>query len=177
MLLSATDRGRLAGAILNDVGPVIDPVGLERIKGYVGRSQNWPTWLHAARALAEVNATVYPDYRLSDWLDMAKRLCRLSPGGRIVFDYDMKIAEPFRLPGGEGGVDLWPALESLGDVPLLLVRGALSDLLSAETARQMQQRLPRMRYCEVPRAGHTPTLGEPEAIQAIEALLADVEGV
>src|SRR3546814_16017040 len=106
------------------------PAGLERIRTYVGRSQNWPTWLHAARALAELNATVYPDYELADWLAMAKRLCRLSSGGRIVFDYDMKIAEPFRLPGGEGGVDLWPALESLRHMPLLLIRGTLSALRS-----------------------------------------------
>src|SRR3546814_9829639 len=91
MLLAATDRERLAGAVLNDVGPVLDPAGLELIRTYVGRSQNWPTWLHAARALAELNATVYPDYELADWLAMAKRLCRLSSGGRIVFDYDMKI--------------------------------------------------------------------------------------
>src|SRR3546814_1080037 len=77
---------------------------------------------------------------------MAKRLCRLSSGGRIVFDYDMKIAEPFRLPGGEGGVDLWPALESLRHMPLLLIRGQLSDLLSADAARQMRERLPELRY-------------------------------
>src|SRR3546814_2383867 len=136
------------------------PAGLERIRTYVGRSQNWPTWLHAARALAELNATVYPDYELADWLAMAKRLCRLSSGGRIVFDYDMKIAEPFRLPGGEGGVDLWPALESLRHMPLLLIRGQLSDLLSADAARPMRERLPAMRYCEVPRTGHAPTLDE-----------------
>src|SRR3546814_11411143 len=62
MLLAATDRERLAGAVLNDVGPVLDPAGLERIRTYVGRSQNWPTRIHAARALAELNATVYPRY-------------------------------------------------------------------------------------------------------------------
>src|SRR3546814_5681812 len=85
---------------------------------------------HAARALAELNATVYPDYELADWLAMAKRLCRLSSGGRIVFDYDMKIAEPFRLPGGEGGVDLWPALESLRHMPLLRSEEHTSELQS-----------------------------------------------
>src|SRR3546814_20443244 len=111
MLLAATDRERLAGAVLNDVGPVLDPAGLERIRTYVGRSQNWPTWLPAARALAELNATVYPDYELADCLAMAKRLCRLSSGGRIVFDYNMKIATPFPLPGRHGAIDLWPAVD------------------------------------------------------------------
>src|SRR3546814_6943105 len=75
---------------------------------------------------------------------MAKRLCRLTPNGRIAFDYDMKIAEPFRLPGGEGGVDLWPALEAFADVPLLLLRGERSELLSRDTAMEMQRRLPHM---------------------------------
>lgn len=172
MLLAATDKARLAGAILNDIGPVIDPAGLARIRGYVGRSQNWPTWLHAARALSEANATVYPDYRLSDWLGMTKCLCRLTSQGRIVFDYDMKIAEPFRLPGGEGGVDLWPTLDALADTPLLLVRGALSDILSTPTAMEMKRRLPHMQYCEVPRVGHTPTLEEPCVAAAIDAFLA-----
>src|SRR3546814_4536197 len=151
LLLGATDRGRLAGAVLNDVGPVLDPAGLARIRGYVGRSQTWPTWLHAARALAETNAMVYPDYGLDGWLAMAKRLCRLTPNGRIAFDYDMKIAEPFRLPGGEGGVDLWPALEAFADVPLLLLRGERSDLLSRDTAMEMQRRLPHMAYFEIAR--------------------------
>src|SRR3546814_17925703 len=65
LLLGATDRGRLAGAVLNDVGPVLDPSGLARLRGYVGRSQTWPTWLHAALALAETQAIVYPDHALA----------------------------------------------------------------------------------------------------------------
>lgn len=175
MLLAATDPARLAGAILNDLGPELEPAGLARIRGLVGRSQSWPTWLHAARALAEINAAIYPDYRLDDWLAMAKRVCRLTSGGRVVFDYDMKIAEPFRLPGGEGGVDLWPAFGALAPLPVLLVRGKLSDLLSARTALEMKRRKPDMDYCEVPGTGHAPTLMEPPAIAAIDAFLARLE--
>src|SRR3546814_7744176 len=107
---------------------------------------------------------------------MAKHLCRLSPQGRVAFYYDMKIAEPCLLPGGESGVDLWPTLDALTDTPLLLVRGALSDLLGVSTAMEMQRRLPNMRYCEVPRAGHAPTLDEPVAAAAIDAFLAAIEG-
>lgn len=172
MLLAATDRTRLTGAILNDIGPVVEPAGLGRIRSYVGRSQNWPTWLHAARTLAENNAAVYPDYQLDDWLVMAKRLCRLNANGRIGFDYDMKIAEPLRLPGGEAGVDLWPTLDALAETPLLLVHGERSDILSVETAMEMQQRLPHMGYCKLPRVGHAPTLDEPAAATAIDEFLA-----
>ena len=174
MLLAATGHARLAGALLNDVGPVIDPAGLNRIRGYVGRSSAWPTWVHAARALGESSAAVYPDYTLENWLTMAKRLYRLTRGGRIVPDYDMMIAEPFRLPGGEAGVDLWPALEALHDVPTLIVRGERSDLLSASALGAMATRLPLANAVTVPRVGHAPTLDEPEAAAAIDALLAQI---
>ncbi len=176
LLLGATDPGRLAGVILNDVGPTLDRAGITRIRGYVGRSQSWPTWLHAARALSETNDAVFPDYQLDDWLGMAKRTCRLTPNGRIVFDYDMKIAEPFRLPGGDGGMDLWPTLDAFASVPMLLLRGERSDLLGATTVMEMQRRLPYMDYCEVPRVGHAPTLNEPAAIAAIDAFLKRLAG-
>ena len=174
MLLAATGHAKLAGAVLNDVGPVIEAAGLDRIKGYVGKTSSWPTWIHAARALGETNAVVYPAYKLEDWLAMAKRLYRLTRGGRIVPDYDKNIAEPFRLPGGEAGVDLWPALDAMRDVPSLIVRGALSDVLSDATAVAMKDRLRAADYVTVAGAGHAPTLDEPEAVVAINALLARV---
>ncbi len=174
MLLAATGRATLAGALLNDIGPQIERDGLDRIKNFVGRSVSWPTWIHAARALSEANATVFPSYVLEDWLRMAKRMYRLTPTGRIVPDYDKNIAEPFRLPGGEAGVDLWPALDALADVPTLIVRGALSDLLSDNTANAMVTRLKMASRITVAGAGHAPTLDEPEAIDAIDALLARV---
>ena len=174
MLLAATGHAKLAGAVLNDVGPVIEAAGLDRIKGYVGKTSSWPTWIHAARALGETNAVVYPKYKLEDWLAMAKRLYRLTRGGRIVPDYDKNIAEPFRLPGGEAGVDLWPALDAMRDVPTLILRGALSDVLSDATAVAMKDRLRAADYVTVAGAGHAPTLDEPEAVAAINALLARV---
>lgn len=174
MLLAAAGKARLAGALLNDIGPVIERDGLDRIKNFVGRSVSWPTWVHAARALGEANATVYPDYAIEDWLRLAKRLYRLTPAGRIVPDYDKNIAEPFRMPGGEAGTDLWIALEALRDVPTVIVRGALSDLLSDATAQAMLARLNAATLVTVPDVGHAPTLDEPEAVTAIDKWLATV---
>lgn len=171
MLLAATRPGRIAGALLNDIGPVIEQTGLDRIKGYVGTGGSYPTWVHAARALAENNADVYPFYKLEDWLGMAKRLFRLTSGGRIVLDYDMRIAEPLRMPGGEAGVDLWPTLEALKDVPVLIVRGECSDLLSEATVRQMAARLNQAEVLTVPGVGHAPVLDEPGATEAVDRLL------
>ena len=184
MLLSSTSPGLIAGALINDIGPVIDPAGLRRIGGYVGRAQSHATWLHAARALAEAQRDIYPNYDLERWLGYAKRLYRLTPGGRVVLDYDMKIAEAFRLSGGEGGgtgesgsgaIDMWPAFQSLAGCPVALVRGALSDLLSQETVAQMAGRVPGLQVATVPDVGHAPVLDEPEAVAAIAALLARVE--
>lgn len=174
MLMAASGPGRIAGALLNDIGPVLESRGLERIRSYVGRSQNWPTWLHAARYLAENQSDRYPDWGLDDWLAYAKRLCRLTSGGRIVFDYDMRIAEPFKAPQGESGFDLWPAFRALAGIPSLIVHGELSDVLSAASVAKMTAELPDMASVTIPRVGHAPTLDEPESQKAIDALLARV---
>lgn len=171
MLLAGSNAERIAGALLNDIGPDLEPRGIDHIRSYVGRARDWPTWLHAARFIAEAQADRYPDWELDQWLVYAKRLAKLSPAGRIVYDYDMRLAEPFKLPGGEAGFDLWPLFRSLVNTPALLVRGELSDLLSAETAAKMLAEAPLMEQVVVPRVGHAPTLDEPEAIAGIDRLL------
>lgn len=174
MLIAATDPEKVAGALLNDVGPELDPSGLARIRGYVGKANWYPTWMHAARALAESNADVYPGYAIEDWLAMAKRLYRLSSSGRIVLDYDMKIAEPFRVPGNEAGPDMWPAFDALKGKPTLVVRGERSDILAVATAEKMAARFPSCELVTVPNVGHAPTLDEPEAVMGINRLLARI---
>ena len=176
MLMAASGKERIAGALLNDIGPVLESRGLDRIRSYVGRSQNWPTWLHAARSIAEAQADRYPDWGLDDWLVYAKRLCRLSTGGRIVMDYDMRIAEPFKLPQGEAGFDLWPAFRALEGIPSLIVHGELSDVLSAGSVEKMTAEVKTLESATVPRVGHAPTLDEPEAQKAIDKLLKRVTG-
>jgi len=167
MLLAGLVPGRLAGALLNDVGPEIEPAGLARIRGYVGKPSTWPTWMHAARGVQEGNAAAYPDWGIEQWLAMAKRLYRVNSAGRIVLDYDMKIAEPFRLPGNEAGPDMWRALAALAGVPVLVVRGALSDILSARTAERMVATLPDATLVTVPEIGHAPMLDEPAVQPAL----------
>mgnify|MGYP000909110084 CR=1 FL=1 len=174
MLLGATRAVPIAGALINDIGPEIDPAGLQRIRTYVGKQVSYPTWIHAARGIAAIQGGAFPDYKLEDWIAMAKRIFRLTPAGRIVWDYDMNIAEPFRLPGGEGGVDLWPAFDGLAEVPLTLVRGELSDILTAETARRMADRHPGLDLVTVPRIGHAPMLTEEQCVAGIDRLLARV---
>jgi pimeloyl-ACP methyl ester carboxylesterase len=171
MLLAGTGPERLAGVVLNDVGPEIEPAGMARIRSYVGKSTWHPTWMHAARAVAEGNGDVYPDYGIEDWLRMAKRLYRVNSSGRIVLDYDMKIAEPFRVPGAGAGPDMWPTIEALQGKPLLVVRGERSDILAKAVAAKMARRVKGAELVTVPGIGHAPTLDEPEAVAGIARLL------
>ncbi len=174
MLFAMTQPDRLAGALLNDVGPEIDPAGLDRIRNYVGQGRSFPTWMHAARSLEEAQGAVFPHYQIADWLATAKRCMVLSSNGRVVFDYDMKIAEPFSQPGGEAGVDMWPGIDGLNGRPVLLLRGALSDILSPETLAKTAARLDDCEAVTVPDVGHAPMLDEPEAVAAIGRLLAKI---
>lgn len=174
MLLAASKAGRVAGALINDIGPVIESDGLDRIKSQVGRTQSWLTWVHAARDLAEMQAAIYPGYDLVQWIALAKRLFKLSPNGRIVPDYDARIAEPLR-GGGAPAADLWPAWDALGDVPVTLLCGALSDILSAKTARDMVKRLPNAKLVTISNVGHAPALDEAASFRAIDALLKAVD--
>lgn len=176
MILAMNAPERIVGAVLNDVGPVLEAEGLARIGGYVGQGRSFPTWMHAARALEETQGVAYPDYRTDDWLAMAKRVMVLSSNGRIVFDYDMKIAEPLQRTEEGPPPDLWPGIEALAGKPLLLLRGGLSDLLSARTLAEMQARLPGAEAVTLDRVGHAPTLDEPEAVAAIDRLLARCRG-
>lgn len=166
--------GVLRGAVINDVGPEIESAGLQRIRGYVGRGSSCPTWLHAARTVADAHRDIYPGWELDDWLGMAKRLYRVTSAGRIVLDYDLRIAEPFRVLATAEGPDMWEALGGLAAVPVLVVRGGRSDVLSADVAARMIERLPQGELVTVPEVGHAPTLSEPAAVAGIARLLGRV---
>ncbi|AKH42299.1 pimeloyl-ACP methyl ester carboxylesterase [Altererythrobacter atlanticus] len=172
MLLALQSADRFAGVVLNDIGPEVEEDGLDRIRDYVGQGRSFPTWIHAARALKEQNGDAYPEFELSDWLRLSKRMMCVGGSGRIAFDYDMKIAEPFHAPQGAEPHDMWPAFRALAGRPLLTLRGELSDILSTGTLARMQKEVPDMEAVVIPGKGHAPTLEEPLAQQAIAALLA-----
>jgi len=176
MLLALAMPERIAGAVINDIGPEIAPAGMERIRDHVGQGRSFPTWMHAARALKETSGAVHPDFTIADWLAHAKRLMVLGGNGRIAFDYDMKIAEPIHAapPGSEMAFDLWPAWRALAGRPLLALRGELSDLLTPETFLRMAREVPEAECVTVTRVGHPPTLAEPVSQQAIARLLAKI---
>jgi pimeloyl-ACP methyl ester carboxylesterase len=170
MTIAATVPQRIYATILNDIGPDVDAGGVDRILTYVGKDRRFKDWDEAADAIAANYGSSFDRYTHEDWVKMAKRNCR-EDGGEICFDYDMAIAEPFKTSGPTPHVDLWPFFEVLAQKPLLVVRGAKSDLLTPSTAAKMKEVAPRMKLAVIPGVGHAPELNEPEAIAAIDDFL------
>lgn len=170
MVVAATAPQRIAAAIINDVGPDVDPAGIGRILTYVGKDMRFNSWEEAADAIAANYGGNFERYTQADWTAMAKRNCR-EEDGEIRFDYDMAIAEPFRTAGPVPQVDLWPLFAALGRKPLLVIRGENSDLLPARTADRMLTVAPAMKLVTVAGVGHAPELNEPEATAAIDEFL------
>jgi pimeloyl-ACP methyl ester carboxylesterase len=170
MTIAAKAPQRIAAAILNDVGPDVAPGGVERILTYVGKDVRFKSWDEMAEAIAANYGAAFERYSHDDWIKMARRNGR-EENGEIRFDYDMAIAEPFKTTGPTPHVDLWPFFKVLGQKPLLVVRGAKSDLLTEATAEKMREAVPGMKLATVAGVGHAPELNEPEAVAAIDAFL------
>lgn len=170
MLLAATDSERIAGALLNDIGPVIDQQGIDRIGSYVGQDTRFSSWSEAVAELRERHGDTFPRWGAGEWERYVRRIAR-EDKGQVRFDYDMKIADNFVRAAGKPQIDAWPFYRALEGRPVTILRGALSDLLSDETANEMVAELPDARLVTVPDVGHTPNLEEPESQRAMDDLL------
>ena len=171
MILAALAPQRIERAVLNDIGPKLEPEGLARIAGYVGTGEPATSWDEAAARIKAINGAAFPDADDAFFAAMARRTFRERAPGVIALDYDPDIAVPFRQPGGAAPADLWALYEALKPIPTLVVRGAISDLFSAATVAEMKVRKPDLESVEVPRVGHAPMLDEPEAWGAIARFL------
>jgi pimeloyl-ACP methyl ester carboxylesterase len=178
MMTAAMAPQRMVACVLNDIGPVVDPAGLKRIASYVGKSGPFAAWDDLIAAVRTTQAIAYPDARPAFWAAVARRVGRENPDGSIAFDYDPAIARAFE-PPKEGtpapAPDLMPLFKALSERPVLVVRGALSDILSAEGVAAMREVNPRLQSVEVPRVGHAPMLDEPEARAALTSFLATMD--
>ncbi len=170
MLLAATDNERIAGALLNDIGPEIDQSGIDRIGGYVGQEARFSSWDAAVADLTAKHQASHPSWGTADWQRYVRRICR-EEQGTIRFDYDMRISDNFQRAAGKPQIDAWPYYRALDGRPVTILRGALSDLLSDATARAMVAGLSDAELVTVPNVGHAPSLDEPESLAAIDRLL------
>jgi pimeloyl-ACP methyl ester carboxylesterase len=169
MLLAATARPRLLGLCLNDVGPVIERAGLERIAGYVGRDPVARDPADYALRLQR-NSPGFASVPASRWQAEAARQVRMTPEG-LRITYDPALREAFLAGMAAPAADLWPLFDACAGLPLALMRGANSDLLSAATLAEMRRRRPDMICAQVPDRGHVPFLDEPESLAALDLFL------
>jgi pimeloyl-ACP methyl ester carboxylesterase len=167
MLLAAMQPAAIAGAVLNDIGPVIEPQGLMRIKSYVGKLPQPRSYEEGAEIQRRVFGAQFPKLTAGDWLAAARRSYKLE-NGSLVPTYDPKLAKTLE------GIDfehplppMWAAFDALAAVPVMVIRGGNSDLLSAATVAAMQARHDRLETLEVPDQGHAPLLAEPDTIARI----------
>ena len=176
MLMAAWRGATLAGAVLNDVGPEIDPAGAARIASYAGRFPPPRDWDEAAEQMKVAFGPALPDFTADQW----RRFARLSyverEDGSPRLDADTHIGDAIRsIPAPPGAVQgMWMAFGALRSIPTLAIRGQLSDVLSVETFERMQREHPRLQRVTIANRGHVPQLDEPQSVAALETFLAEL---
>ncbi|MEO1705779.1 MAG: alpha/beta hydrolase, partial [Pseudomonadota bacterium] len=165
MGLATMVKHRLLGVALNDIGPKIETTGIDAIKAYLGRRPSFRTLDEAIMGRASVMAG-FANVPETRWAQEVMLHYRAAPDG-LDITYDPALREAILANEAAAVPDLWPVFSALSDLPLALIRGANSDLLSRETADEMTCQRPDMVRAEIPDRGHVPFLDEPEAIAAL----------
>ncbi len=164
----------IAAAILNDVGPAVDPAGIRRIQSYAGNARPVTSWDEAVDYVRSTYQAAWPQLGPEDWDRIARRTFRDGADGPVL-DYDPAVAAAAKGPSRIAGLIAWLAFRRLSKrVPTLLIRGEQSDILTARIAARMKHKAPNLREAVVQGVGHAPTLAEPEALAAIGAFLDSV---
>lgn len=169
MVLAAKQPGLVTGMVLNDVGPELDPAGIERIRGYAGRTSPVHSWPEALAQVRSVYGSAWPDLNQAGWEKLVRRGYRANAQGIPEVDADPMIGEPLRNTQA-AAPDLWPLWSALAQIPVLAIRGEHSDILSAATLARMQKK-PACTTLTVANRGHAPLLDEPACVAAIDAFL------
>ncbi|HXF54431.1 MAG TPA: alpha/beta hydrolase [Hyphomicrobiaceae bacterium] len=170
MAMAVAQPTALGAVVLNDIGPVIELEGLMRIAGYVGKTPNPASWKEATELVATLGRRTFPAVSEREWEEVARQWFN-EKDGRPILGYDPAIAKTVAFKGGQIPT-LWPQFGALVRVPLLVVRGEHSDILSPSTVRAMQQRHPDCAVLTVAGQGHAPLLKDAASIAGIERFLA-----
>jgi pimeloyl-ACP methyl ester carboxylesterase len=170
MMMAVLRPGAIGAAVLNDIGPVIEPEGLARITAYVGRMPVPADWEEAARVVCEMNMRQFPAVPAADWAEQARAWFNDDDNGLPALGYDPNLAKALSVIDGPLP-ELWPQFGALAQVPVLAIRGENSDILSTGTLGEMRARHPRLEVFTARGQGHAPLLIDAPAQSAIQALL------
>lgn len=173
MIMAVQQPGRLSGLVLNDIGPEINIEGVNQIAEVVGRPIRYRDWDDAVQRIRRYNTPVFPDFSDAEWLAFAHRTCKEVEGG-VVPDYDPAIGRTFADASDVAAPDLWPVFNQLTTLPMLLIRGATSNILKASTCERMCEQHPGLTFIELDNRGHAPILDEAPAVAAIQAFLSRI---
>lgn len=171
IMMNAMHPGIIKAAVINDIGPEIDPKGIDRIKSYVGIGAPPATWDEAVAAVKSANPGVYPNFTDQEWVDFTHMLYT-DEGGTPVAQYDPAIRKNFDDQDDQSAPDLWPLFTLMHSVPTVVLRGGLSDILAADTLERMQAEHPDLVAVTVPDVGHVPLMREKIVQDAIDTLIA-----
>jgi pimeloyl-ACP methyl ester carboxylesterase len=175
MLMGATHPTLVAGAVLHDIGPVIEQKGLARIKSYVGKLPQPRNFEEASEILRRLFSVQFPKFTAEQWRAAAHRTWRVKKN-ELVLTYDVRLARAIASIDIERSLPpLWNEFDALSHVPILVIRGANSDILSAETVAAMKARHPNMASIEVPDQGHVPPLEGDDLISRIVGFVASCD--
>ena len=173
MVMAAARPAAIGAVVLNDIGPVIDAAGLGRIGAYVGRTPLPSTWHEAAKLVRDMNRRAFPAVADDEWEDVARQLFN-ERKGLPAPSYDPALANTLSVLDAPMP-PLWPQFEALKRVPLLVLRGEHSDILSQATVEEMRSRHPALTSLTVKGQGHAPLLKDEPTIEAIARFLAAAE--
>ncbi len=167
MLLGVAHPTAIAGVVLHDIGPVIDPKGLARIKSYIGKLPQPRNFAEGSEILRRLFDAQFPKLTAEQWLAAAQRTWKLDDGA-LLPTYDVRLARTLAEFDIERPLpSMWNEFDALVRVPILVIRGANSDILSAATVTAMHARHPNMDSIEVADQGHVPILDSPDLIHRI----------
>lgn len=171
-MMAAMQPRRFRALVINDIGPEVDPRGLARIKAYVGKAPAVADWEQAVAQSRVINGAAFPDFSDEQWLEFTRALYR-DEAGIPVLAYDQAISQPLAEEQANAvPPDLWPVMEAIRAIPMLLIRGAHSDILSSDCVRKMRQCNAELQVAEIANRGHAPTLNEAASRRAIDGFLA-----
>ncbi len=169
MALASVMPEKIKAIILNDIGPEIDPAGLERIAGFVGNSIILENWQQAIIGVKTLCANLFPDYDDDKWELFTRNTFREQKDNTIIADYDQTIAIAM-MSTSENivDIDMWVIFSEITEIPVLTLRGENSDILSNDTLEKMAQMHPIFTKTTIKNRGHTPDLTEQASLQEID---------